>query len=232
MLNRFIDVTSLTGNETITDIKELCELARHKNVAAVCVYPKWVEYVSNELWVEPIGIATVLNFPEGNDRTSKVIKEAIKLLDMGATEFDIVVPYKKSYADIKQFVQEIVSEFPTTLNKFIIETSELDKFKLIENIRACCAGGADFVKTSTGKKGPATDIAVKYISEALRDHFIDTDTKIGLKVSGGIKTLRQAMDYYFIMNTYLRQSWDSLFRIGAGVEGSKAILAECDYATV
>jgi deoxyribose-phosphate aldolase len=226
MLGRFLDVTSLTGNETEQDIENLCHLAEHKNVAAVCVYPKWVGYASERLYYQPIGIATVLNFPDGTSKLDEVIKEGIKAIDQGATELDIVIPYHlQSIHEL--FGRKCVEELAPATIKFILETSELTPWNIAEFARDYMNAGANYIKTSTGKKGPATIEAVSIISKQIRDYYVDTGNKVGIKVSGGVKTFKDAMGFYHISKTYLRQSWNDLFRIGAGPEGSKNILEHC-----
>lgn len=236
MIGRFLDITSLTGNETEQDIENLLVLATngkpegHPSVAAVCVYPKWVEYVSDRLWITPIGIATVLNFPYGENNVEQVINEAYEAIENGANELDIVVPFKDGIIDLEglyYFVSTIVVEFPLVTTKFILETSVLSNEEIRLAASICMKAGADYIKTCTGKNGAATENAVKIISEQILKYYKGQDRKVGIKVSGGVKSFQQAMRFYHTSKSYIGHSWNNLFRIGAGLEGSKAILKDC-----
>ena len=63
-----IDLTSLNDNDNDTIIKTLCEQATTPigNVAAVCVYSRFVKLAKSCLKDTNIKIATVCNFPGGD----------------------------------------------------------------------------------------------------------------------------------------------------------------------
>lgn len=230
MFGKFLDVTSLTGKETEQDIVNLCYLAMkyEKYVAAVCIYPKWVKFISQYLKSTNIKVATVLNFPEGNNELKTVINTGNEAYDEGASEVDIVLPYTKSENDIGGFLLGCDAELnPHLIKKYILETSELNSSQILTYSRMCMEhGGANFIKTSTGKKGPATTEAVKLIAEQIKDHYLYTDKKVGIKISGGVKTFQLAMEYWHIVRSVMQPNYmeDKYFRIGAGIEGSKHIL--------
>ena len=96
-LIRALDLTSLGKDDNEFKIEALCEKASTKygNVAAVCVYPKFIPLVKRLLNGTDIKAATVVNFPDGGwdfDKLRSEIREAVKL---GADEIDAVFPYKK-----------------------------------------------------------------------------------------------------------------------------------------
>jgi deoxyribose-phosphate aldolase len=79
-------------------------------------------------------------------------------------------------------------------------------------------GGADFIKTSTGKNGiGATEDAVRVISNKIKEHYIRTNKYVGVKVSGGIRTVEQAKLFKGIVKNVLGEDWMNplYFRIGA-----------------
>ena len=78
--------------------------------------------------------------------------------------------------------------------------------------------GADFIKTSTGKVYPgASPEAVYVICQTIKEYFRIHRKKIGLKVSGGVRTAEDAVNYYTIVKEVLGSEWldPQLFRIGA-----------------
>ena len=67
-----MDLTSLTDIETAEDIIKLCKTAKTTcgNTAAICIYPRFVPLAKKILALQgtpEIKIATVTNFPHGND---------------------------------------------------------------------------------------------------------------------------------------------------------------------
>jgi deoxyribose-phosphate aldolase len=80
------------------------------------------------------------------------------------------------------------------------------------------AAGADFIKTSTGKIGVnATLPGALCMMEAARDFFHETGRRVGVKVAGGVRTSKQAIQYLVLVHETLRAGWmtPDLFRIGA-----------------
>ena len=101
----------------------------------------------------------------------------------------------------------------------ILETGELGTY---DNVRSASllaiAGGADFVKTSTGKISPAATLPVTLVMlEAVRDVFEETGKRIGVKPAGGIRQAKQAVQYLVVVNETLGPEWltPDLFRFGA-----------------
>ena len=70
--------------------------------------------------------------------------------------------------------------------KVIIETSYLSNEEIITAAELCANAGADFVKTSTGF---APEGAKEEHIRSLRKHL---PSSVGIKASGGIKTLEDA----------------------------------------
>ena len=100
-----------------------------------------------------------------------------------------------------------------------LETGELGTY---DNVRRASllaiAGGADFVKTSTGKINPAATLPVTLVMlEAVRDVFEETGKRIGVKPAGGIRQAKQAIQHLVVVNETLGPEWltPDLFRFGA-----------------
>jgi deoxyribose-phosphate aldolase len=101
----------------------------------------------------------------------------------------------------------------------ILETGELGTY---DNVRRASllaiAGGADFIKTSTGKVQPAATLPVTLVMlEAIRDVHEETGRKIGMKPAGGIRTAKQSVQYLVLLHETLGPDWmtPDLFRFGA-----------------
>ncbi len=79
-------------------------------------------------------------------------------------------------------------------------------------------GGADFIKTSTGKVQPAATLPVTLVMlEAVRDFRRATGRMIGVKAAGGIRTSKDAIRYLVTVNEVAGPDWldPDRFRFGA-----------------
>ncbi|HVZ94892.1 MAG TPA: deoxyribose-phosphate aldolase [Phycisphaerales bacterium] len=106
--------------------------------------------------------------------------------------------------------------------KVILETGELETYDHVRQASdlAIAAGltDGDFIKTSTGKVQPAATMPVTLVMlEAIRDHFLRTGVRIGMKPAGGIRTAKQALHYLVMVKETLGDDWltPRLFRFGA-----------------
>jgi deoxyribose-phosphate aldolase len=78
--------------------------------------------------------------------------------------------------------------------------------------------GADFIKTSTGKVPVAATPAVTIVMlQAVRDYYELTQTRIGVKPAGGIRTSKDAIKYLVLVKETAGEAWltPDLFRFGA-----------------
>jgi deoxyribose-phosphate aldolase len=103
--------------------------------------------------------------------------------------------------------------------KTILETGELETY---DNVRRAShiamEAGSDFIKTSTGKVTPAATMPVTLVMlEAIREHYLDTGRRVGMKPAGGIRAAKLALHYLVMVKETLGDDWltPSLFRFGA-----------------
>jgi deoxyribose-phosphate aldolase len=99
--------------------------------------------------------------------------------------------------------------------KVILETGELREPALIEAAsRIAIDAGADFIKTSTGKTAvSATPEAAEIMLNAIKA----SGRPVGLKPSGGIRTVADARIYLDLADRIMGPDWATprTFRIGA-----------------
>ena len=226
-----IDLTSLgtTDNEKqiITFTEKVNQLSENfpemENVAAICVYPCFVETVKNTL-IEDIEIAAVAaGFPSSQTFIEIKIAETALAVSQGASEIDIVLSVGKflseNYDETFEEIEEIKSSCRNSHLKVILETGALATAKNIKKASLLCMeAGADFIKTSTGKTNPAATPEAAYVMcEAIREYYKNTGKKVGFKAAGGISTTEDAVKYYCIVKEILGEEWlnSSLFRLGA-----------------
>ncbi len=226
-----LDYTSLNVTDTDKRILAMCKSVNmfperyfnFPNVAAICIYPAFVELVKKNLTTENVSIASVAaGFPAS--QTPMEVKKCEILLAQkhGATELDIVISVGKFLsADYESVYNEFVEmkQVCDLPYKVILETGALETPENVWNASMLMLeAGANFIKTSTGKLPVgATHQSVFVMCQAIKLYYELTGKKIGLKPAGGISTPQQAVEYYAIVKNILGDEWlkPSLFRIGA-----------------
>lgn len=224
-----IDLTNLSDDCSENDVVELCSRAHgpHGNVAAVCVWPRYVSRAVRELSATDVRVATVVNFPHGRDSVDQVVDTVKRCVADGADEIDLVIPYEKfrdSSDDegdraVVHMVAKVKESLPENrLLKVILETGELRDHDLVDRAaRLAVASGADFIKTSTGKTPvSATPEAVETMLSVLRESP-RIDRRVGIKPSGGIRTVDEAARYLAMADRIMGRDWATpeTFRFGA-----------------
>jgi len=199
-LLRLLDLTRLTDDDNSHEMADwLNQTARPDAVpAAFCVYPAFIAQTRSHLQQHqmPVAIATVVNFPSGDSPVAEVVQQIKDALTLGANEIDAVLPYKALLAGdigaVKHFMTEIRQACGTTCLKVIIESGELVTAQQIgKATELAIEGGADFVKTSTGK------VPVGVTLEAARimlTAIAGAERPVGFKASGGVRTVAQALE--------------------------------------
>ncbi len=218
-LVRCIDLTSLSGDETETTIASLCDRAVQNKVAAVCIYPEWVRFATRRLGKAGVALATVVNFPRGEDDQDGIDTAIMRALEDGADEIDLVAPLDAIEDGDIELVTDMVQRARECARghaiKVILETGRLQDPTLITAAaRAAVMGGANFLKTSTGKSAVgATPEAVS----TLMDVIVEADGSVGLKLSGGVRTTKDALQYRQIVAERIGADWlvPENFRLGA-----------------
>ncbi len=220
-----IDLTDLADDHSASGIDELCRRAAAYGTAAVCVWPEHVQRCADLLGASAaaertIGIATVVNFPTGDEAVGAVLDTTLTALSDGATEIDVVLPYRAFQAgDVTRAAAMVTAVgdliAPPGILKVILETSELaDAGEVRSAAQLAVDHGADFIKTSTGKAaGGATLDAAR----VMLDVIAAADRPVGLKPSGGIRTFDDAMAYVELAAEVMGDAWatPATFRFGA-----------------
>jgi deoxyribose-phosphate aldolase len=221
---KLIDLTSLNTDDDDKIILDLCQTSQTKfaNVPAICIYPKFIQ-LAHQYFTKhnlAIKIATVTNFPHGNDNLANAITETQKALDLGADEIDIVLPYQALIAGNSKICEQIVAQAKQVCGnktlKVIIESGVLQTSPLIKLASQISVdNGADFIKTSTGKVPvnatlEATEIMLNVIKQSGR-------LDCGFKAAGGIKLVSEATKYLELTESIMGTEWvkAECFRFGA-----------------
>ena len=240
-----IDLTTLEGKDSPEKVRSLCRKALRPHsdpsipsVAAVCVYPALVPVAHEILFGSDVKIAAVATgFPSGQYPLEVKLDDVRQAMAAGADEIDMVINrgafLAGRYGEVVQEIREVKAACGPAHLKIILETGELETYDNIRHasdlaISAATSASSDsdvpiedgeiFIKTSTGKVTPAATMPVTLIMlEAIRDHFLKTGVRIGMKPAGGIRTAKQALHYLVMVKETLGDDWltPTLFRFGA-----------------
>lgn len=193
-LARILDSTNVKATATKGDIEKLCKDAVQYGFGCVCVNLVYVKLAATLLKGSNVKVCSTIGFPFGVTLSEIKASEAVKAVENGAHELDMVInlgalksgdyeAVKRDVAavvDVKRLSKEIIV-------KVIIETAFLTNEEKIVSCRLVKEIGADFVKTSTGFFGKGATVEdVKLMRQTVGSDF-------GLKAAGGIRTYADAV---------------------------------------
>ncbi|WP_083704858.1 deoxyribose-phosphate aldolase [Motiliproteus sp. MSK22-1] len=236
----FIDLTTLSGDDTPSRVRRLCQKARKPirddivaalgiealklTTAAVCVYHEMLAPASKALEGSNLGLAAVsTGFPAGLIPFELRIKEIEASVAAGATEIDIVISRRYVLSGDWQALYNEVKAYREACGpahmKTILATGELGTLRNIAKAsQVCMMAGADFIKTSTGKEPVNATLPVSLVMlRMIRDYHQLTGYKVGFKPAGGISVAKDALVYLSLIKEELGNDWlcPELFRFGA-----------------
>lgn len=251
-----VDLTTLEATDTPTRVRELTAHGvtpdgrdpSTPSVAAVCVYPDLVPSAVSALAdlgaTGRVGVASVAGaFPSGRSPRPVRLAETEHALRAGATEIDMVLDrgafldgrLQQALDDIGH-VRDLCGRGPDRVHlKVILETGELPGPVAVW--QACwlaLLGGADFLKTSTGKTTPAaTPESTALLLAAVLAWRGRTGDLRGVKAAGGIRTAASALSYLDLVVAVAGPGWltPGLFRFGASSLLDALVEARADPAS-
>ena len=229
---RTTDLTTLEGADTPGKAAAVASKARRPDpadpsvppVAAVCVYPNLVPAVRERLDGSDVKVAAVATgFPSGQYPTAVKVADVRATVELGADEIDMVIDrgafLSGRYAKVYDEIVQVKEACGSAHLKVILETGELGTYDAVRRASlVAIAGGADFIKTSTGKVSPAATLPVTLcMLEAIRDVHDETGLVVGMKSAGGIRTAKEAIQYLCVLHETLGVDWltPDRFRFGA-----------------
>jgi deoxyribose-phosphate aldolase len=235
-----IDLTTLAGDDTQSNVTRLCAKARNPvrldllqamgmensgiTTGAVCVYHNLIPYAKKALEGTNIPVAAVsTGFPAGQIELEDKLREIKKSVAAGATEIDIVISralviqskWKELYEEVKA-CREACGEAHL---KTILATGEIPTLtKVAQASMVSMMAGSDFIKTSTGKEPVNATLPVSLVMiRMIRTYQEMTGFKVGFKPAGGIGKAKDAIAWLILMKEELGHDWlqPDLFRFGA-----------------
>jgi deoxyribose-phosphate aldolase len=187
----YIDHTLLKADASRDEVLKLCAEARQYGFATVCVNSVHVATAARALAGCNVMPIAVVGFPLGAMLPGAKAFETREAIRCGAKEIDMVINLgalkSKDFALVLGDIQAVVQAAGKVPVKVILETSGLSTDEKIAGCVLSKAGGAAFVKTSTGFAGggaTAEDVA-------LMRRLVGDD--VGVKASGGVRNSDDAM---------------------------------------
>jgi len=184
-----IDHTVLKPETTSAQVRRLCEEALQYKFASACVNSFFVPLVAELVRGSTVKVCSVAGFPLGATTTDAKVFEAQEAIQHGAHEIDMVmnVGALKSGDDAsaEDDIRRVADACHrgSAICKVILENCLLTDEEKIRACKIAVRAGVDYVKTSTGfNAGGATVEDVALMRAAV-------GPKIGVKASGGIRTL-------------------------------------------
>ncbi len=233
-----IDLTTLSGDDTVGRVRRLCAKARQPvapatlqaldmpaiTTGAVCVYHDMIETAVGALKGTGIPVAAVsTGFPAGLSPFHLRVAEIEESVKAGAEEIDIVISRRHVLSGDWQALYDEMKAFRVACGdahvKAILATGELGSLRNVARASlVCMMAGADFIKTSTGKESVNATLPVSLVMiRAIRDYYDRTGYRVGYKPAGGISKAKDALVYLSLIKDELGDRWlePDLFRFGA-----------------
>lgn len=245
-----MDLTTLKSNDTPASVKKLVgkvnglrkDFPEYPLPASVCVYPNFASVVSETRADRELHVTTVSGcFPSSQSFLDVKVRECELAVEAGADEIDIVLALNSFLGGDEDAAGDEIRAMRRAIDaqaakagrsvvlKVILETGLLlSPEKIAAASFLAMEAGADFIKTSTGKvEVNATPVAAYVMCECIKKYYEATGKKIGFKAAGGISTAKDAVCYYYIVQTVLGREWldKSLFRLGVSRLGNSLMSA-------
>ena len=187
-----MDLTTLNDDDTDEKVIALCRQANSPagHTAAICIYPRFIPVARKALREQgtpDIRIATVTNFPHGNDDIDIALAETRAAIAYGADEVDVVFPYRA-----------------------LIAGNEQVGFELVKQCKQACQAANVLLKVVN-----ATLESAELMMSVIRD--MGVAKTVGFKPAGGVRTAEDALHYLQLADRILGEGWADArhFRFGA-----------------
>ena len=189
-----IDSTNVKAVATKSEVEKLCNEAIQHGFRCAVVNAVYVKFAAKLLEGSDVKVCSTVGFPFGVSLSEIKALEAVKAVEDGAEELDMVINLSAlksgDYESVKRDVAAVVDVKRLSkeiIVKVIIETAYLTRDEKIIACKLVKEAGADFVKTSTGFFGKGATV------EDVRLMRQTVGKNMGVKAAGGIRTYADAV---------------------------------------
>lgn len=182
---KMIDISAVQAFHSKKDVQNLVKSAVDYGFGSIHVLPSWVPYARKLLKnrVET-SLGTPVGFPSGGNHPAIKQAEAIRAVEDGVDELDMMINVGKLRSGELRFVLDDITGVVEAVGvpvKVILETHYLTEREIRQVCELCVQAGASYVKTSTGwAETGATLEVIAVLTSCL-------DGRIGVKAAGGIR---------------------------------------------
>jgi deoxyribose-phosphate aldolase len=213
-----IDLSGVQAFSGEDEVRALVRLARQYKCGVITVLPSQTALAIALLkGTTAIRVSGNVGFPSGGNTTQSKVFEAKELIAMGCAELDMVLNISMLLSGDYRYVLEDIKAVVAVNNeiavKVILECHYLSDDLIRKGCELCLEAGAAFVKTGSG--WAPTGASAHNI--ALIKSVVGNE--IGIKASGGIRSLEGMLELYRLGAT----------RFGIGLSSAVPIL-EALYA--
>lgn len=221
-----IDHAILKPELTRADVDAELDVAAEWGVFSVCVRPSDIPHAVARLAGTGVAVGTVIGFPHGTTSTAAKVAETRQAIADGASEVDMVVnigALRSGFDDVVvEDIRAVVEAASGLVVKVILETSLLDEEQIARGSRLTEAGGAQFVKTSTGFAGGGATVPHVQLMRA------SVGPEVQVKASGGVRSYADALAMLDAGATRLGTSGSAVIlgearRVDAGEQATGAV---------
>jgi deoxyribose-phosphate aldolase len=235
-----IDLTTLSGDDTPSNVRRLCAKARTPlrrdlvealgatglpiRCGAVCVYHAMVKTAVQALEGSGVPVAAVsTGFPAGLTPLPQRLAEIRASVADGAGEIDIVVSrhhvLRHDWQALYDEIRACREACGDAHMKTILATGELGTLRNVARASwVAMMAGSDFIKTSTGKEPVNATLEFGLVMvRAIRAYEELTGYEVGFKPAGGIRSAKDALTWLALVKEELGDRWlePDRFRFGA-----------------
>lgn len=201
---------SLTRDEIVAGL----EYAAEVRPKAICIVPNYLKLAGEILSGTGVLLGAVAGFPNGAMRTDVKVFEAVKAVEDGATEVDMVILIGalrgREFDLVRDDIGQVVEAIAPAHVKVILETAYLTDEEILKGAALTSEAGAAFVKTSTGfASSGATPKNIALLRQGAAP-------QTQVKAAGGLNTLADCV-------AAIEAGADRI-----GISKTQAILAELD----
>ncbi len=193
-LAKLLDSTLVKAVTTKSEIGKLCQEAIQYGFRCAVVNPIYVKFAAKLLEGSDVKVCSTVGFPFGVSLLEIKALEAVKAVEDGAEELDMVINLSAlksgDYEFVKRDIVAVVDVKRLSKDVIVKVIIETDYLTMEEKIIACKLAkdaGADFVKTSTGLFGKGATV------EDVRLMRQTVGKNMGVKAAGGIRTYADAV---------------------------------------
>lgn len=190
---RQIQHTEVNPTATEARIDELCQECLDYEFDGAMVQACWVPVANDRLAESDVTVCSAVGFPMGGSRGLSKAMAVRDAIAAGAAEVDVMpnIGFVKSgrYDAVRQEMELLVEASGDAVIKAMLELGALTGEEATQLVDIAVDAGFDYVKNSSGwgEGGKASVENVRFLAA-------HTPDEIGVKASGGIKTLEGARE--------------------------------------